>query len=58
MKRVIVTLDQMNRAFAGEEPAGGVGGPRLLDDTQDLPASGAYKTEVDYVSAYESIWKK
>lgn len=50
-------LDQLNRAFAGEAPAGGVGGPRLLDNTQDLPDSGSYRTDIDYVGAYKSIWK-
>lgn len=50
-------LDQLNRAFADEPVAGGVGGPRLLDATQDLPSAGAYATSVDYVSAYESIWR-
>jgi ribose transport system substrate-binding protein len=49
-------LDQLNRAFAEEPPAGGVGGPRVLDETQDLPSSGGYVTDVDYVDAYTAIW--
>jgi ribose transport system substrate-binding protein len=51
-------LDQLNRMFNGKPPVAEGVGPRLVDEKQDVPASGPYVTGVDYQSAYKAIWTK
>jgi ribose transport system substrate-binding protein len=48
--------DTLNRLFAGQPPVPEGEGYQLVDATHNLPASGAYQTNVNYAAAYEKIW--
>ena len=51
-------MDELNRYFAGEEPVVEGLGWQLVDAETNLPAEGEdYDGSIDYVSAYEAIWK-
>ncbi|HKP08064.1 MAG TPA: substrate-binding domain-containing protein [Microbacterium sp.] len=50
-------MDELNRYFAGEEPALEGMGWQLVDAEHNLPPAGEeFDGPVDYVPAYESIW--
>jgi ribose transport system substrate-binding protein len=55
------SLDQLNRAFNEEEPAGDKGNavvPSLLVDKTNLPKQGGnWEPSFDYQSAYEKLWE-
>ncbi|MEV8273508.1 substrate-binding domain-containing protein [Microbacterium sp. NPDC077184] len=51
-------MDELNRYFAGEEPAVEGMGWQLVDADNNLPPAGEeFDGPIDYVSAYTSIWK-
>ncbi len=52
------SADTMNRTFAGAEPAPAGIGFKVVDIDHNLPASGSYKSAVDFKSAYKAVWGK
>lgn len=49
--------DILNRAFAGEDTAAGVGYPTILyDRDNNMPPSGAFEFEADFRTPFESGW--
>jgi ribose transport system substrate-binding protein len=52
------SADALNRLFAGVEPAVSGIGFKLVDIDHNLPASGSYKSSIDFKSAYKAVWGK
>ncbi len=52
------SADTMNRVLAGAEPAPAGIGFKLIDADNNLPASGNYRSAVDFKAAYRAVWGK
>lgn len=50
-------IDELNRAFNGQEPVSQGLGFQIVDKDHGLPASGDLKSSVDWKSAYQKTWK-
>jgi ribose transport system substrate-binding protein len=49
-------IDTMNSLFRGEKPAFSGLGWQLVDPTHNMPASGPWKSPVDFEAIYEKAW--
>jgi ribose transport system substrate-binding protein len=49
-------VDAMNRAFAGAEQVHGGQGYIYVDATTNMPESGAWDSQVDFRSAFKTLW--
>jgi ribose transport system substrate-binding protein len=49
-------VDAMNRAFAGAEQVHGGQGYIYVDATTNMPESGAWDSNVDFRSAFKTLW--
>ena len=49
-------VDAMNRVFAGDQPAPGGIGFKLIDADHNLPALGNYRSAIDFRSAFKAVW--
>jgi ribose transport system substrate-binding protein len=49
-------VDTLNSVFLGKAPAESGLGWQLVDKTHNLPASGAYRSPVDYQAVYKKAW--
>ncbi len=49
-------VDSVNSLFAGKAPVFSGLGWQLVDRTHNLPASGEFKTSVDYKAVYKKAW--
>jgi ribose transport system substrate-binding protein len=52
------SVDAMNRAFAGAEQVHGGQGYIYLDAKTNMPASGAWDSNVDFRSGFKTLWGK
>jgi ribose transport system substrate-binding protein len=50
------SVDAMNRAFAGAEQVHGGQGYIYVDATTNMPESGAWDSNVDFRSAFRTLW--
>jgi ribose transport system substrate-binding protein len=50
------SVDAMNRAFAGAEQVHGGQGYIYVDATTNMPESGAWDSNVDFRSAFKTLW--
>lgn len=50
------SIDAMNRAFAGAEQVHGGQGYIYVDATTNMPESGAWDSNVDFRSAFKTLW--
>lgn len=51
-------LDELNRHFNGEESVPQGIGVQLADETKNMPPAGPYVEQVDFKSAYTTLWAK
>ncbi len=51
-------FDDLNRIFSGQQPIGGVahGCHAKLITTENVPASGVWNGDIDYIPYYQAIW--
>lgn len=52
------SMDLVNRVLAGAEPANSGIGVQIYDADHNLPASGAYKSPVEFKQDYIDMWTK
>lgn len=50
------SVDAMNRAFAGAEQVHGGQGYIYVDATTNMPASGAWDSNIDFRAAFKTLW--
>lgn len=50
------SIDNLNRLFAGEEPANSGIGLQAFDPDNNVPDSGGYAAPIDFRQAYEGTW--
>jgi ribose transport system substrate-binding protein len=50
------SIDNLNRLFAGKEPAGSGIGLQAFDTDNNVPHSGGYAAPIDFRQAYNAAW--